>query len=481
MRLPELLLSRRLFPAVLVFTVLSIINIRPTLATESLMGRAQHRHPSLRQFWRAVEEDLEEDIEDLEPSWFRQKHLTGKWAGQRDLLASWGITPSLTYVSNILGNPVGGQRKKAAYTGNIGLDIQVDFEKLAGFTGLTFHVSGSWRSGNNLSTEAIGNIFTVSNLFGGETIRLYALYFEQSFLNDTVNVMLGRFGVGDEFLTSPLYSVFLNNAIDGNPISVPINIPTFSSASYPVAQWGLRTTFKPQPDWYVMTAVSNGDQKLARNSAHGADFSFRSHASLFAIGEIGYLHDPGGRFVDFPGNYKFGGYYDSGRFSDLYRGRHGDAYVVSGLPPAKKHNNYGLYVLIDQEVFRENDPKHIQGLTPFVGMTFAPSNINTLPFFFMGGLVYTGPLPGRDRDSAGLGFAYGPFSNELRRSQRLQQRVGGLTSGVQDFEMILELTYQYELTPHLILQPDMQYIIQPGGTGKIPDAFVLGVQIAVNL
>jgi porin len=47
--------------------------------------------------------------------------------------------------------------------------------------------------------------------------------------------------------------------------------------------------------------------------------------------------------------------------------------------------------------------------------------------------------------------------------------------------MVLELTYQIELAPHLIVQPDMQYIIQPGGTGHIPDALVLGVQFAVNL
>jgi porin len=52
---------------------------------------------------------------------------------------------------------------------------------------------------------------------------------------------------------------------------------------------------------------------------------------------------------------------------------------------------------------------------------------------------------------------------------------------VQEFEMVLEATYQCELAPHLIVQPDVQYIIQPGGTGRIPDALVLGVQVAVNL
>jgi porin len=33
----------------------------------------------------------------------------------------------------------------------------------------------------------------------------------------------------------------------------------------------------------------------------------------------------------------------------------------------------------------------------------------------------------------------------------------------------------------LQVQPDVQYIINPGGTGKIRDALVIGFQIAVNL
>ena len=472
---------QRLSLAAVVLISLSATCAQQSAAAESMMGQAHHRYPALRQFWRAVEEDLEEELEELEPSWFRQKHTTDKWMGQRSTLASWGILPTLTYVSNVLGNPVGGQHKKVAYDDNIGLDLHVDLEQLAGLHDLVFHVSGSMRSGRSLSAVALGNTFPVSNLFGGETIRFYALYLEQSFLEDTVSVMLGRFGVGDEFLTSPLYSVFLNNAIDGNPISVLINIPTFSSAAYPVAQWGLRATVKPKRDWYIMAAISNGDQTLARNSAHGVDFSFRHKAAIFAIGEIGYLHNQTDDSTRLPGNYKFGGYYDSGLFADLSRGNKGSASVVSSLLPRKEHNNYGFYILADQEVYRETDPKHIQGLTPFAGVTFAPSDINTFPFFFMAGLVYTGLIPGRDRDTVGFGIAYGQFSNDLRRTQHAQQHRSGSSAGMQEFEMVLELTYQIELAPHLIVQPDMQYIIQPGGTGHIPDALVLGVQFVVNL
>ena len=40
--------------------------------------------------------------------------------------------------------------------------------------------------------------------------------------------------------------------------------------------------------------------------------------------------------------------------------------------------------------------------------------------------------------------------------------------------------YRAQLSNFLYVQPNIQYIVQPGGTGSIPDAFVLGMQIGVT-
>ena len=53
--------------------------------------------------------------------------------------------------------------------------------------------------------------------------------------------------------------------------------------------------------------------------------------------------------------------------------------------------------------------------------------------------------------------------------------------GVQKYEAVLELTYRlYFRKSALFFQPDLQYVIRPGGTGKFDDALVLGCQIGVN-
>ena len=49
-----------------------------------------------------------------------------------------------------------------------------------------------------------------------------------------------------------------------------------------------------------------------------------------------------------------------------------------------------------------------------------------------------------------------------------------------DHEAVVELTYQYALTPWLQLQPDLQYIIHPGSSAALKDAFVQGVRAGVR-
>jgi porin len=129
------------------------------------------------------------------------------------------------------------------------------------------------------------------------------------------------------------------------------------------------------------------------------------------------------------------------------------------------HGNYGDYVLVDQMVCREDGSQHTRGLTPFATVAFAPSNRNTLPWFYSAGLVYTGLIPGRENDTAAFGLAFGEFSKYLKG---------------QNDEMVLEWTYAMTLAPWLTLQPDVQYIVKPSGMSHIANALVLGMQIAVN-
>jgi porin len=88
--------------------------------------------------------------------------------------------------------------------------------------------------------------------------------------------------------------------------------------------------------------------------------------------------------------------------------------------------------------------------------------------------VYCGLFPSRDQDAAVFGLAYGQFSNDYSNAGAAYR--GNPAS----YEMALEWGYRVQLNRFFYVQPDLQYIIRPGGTGNIPDAFVLGAQIGVS-
>ena len=77
-------------------------------------------------------------------------------------------------------------------------------------------------------------------------------------------------------------------------------------------------------------------------------------------------------------------------------------------------------------------------------------------------------------------YVAGHFSSDLRHAQEREQQLDS-SAGLQDYETVLEWTYRlYFRKSAVFFQPDIQYVIQPGGTGHIGDALVLGCQIGIN-
>ncbi len=459
------------------FTAALLLAPPPPVAegAEDAASADHAQHPARRQF--PLEQFSLETLEEEAESWLDRPYLTGDWGGLRTRLLRLGVAPTLTFVTDVLGNPVGGESKALRETDNLGLDVGFDLQRLLGWAGGLFHVSFSLRSGKSLSDEAIGNVFNVAQVCCAHTFRLVDVYFEQSLLGDALNIQAGRIAAGDDFLTSPLYWSFVQSGINGNPAGIFFNVPL---SVYPTATWGLRALAAPLRSLYVMAGVYNGDATLGANDKHGVDWSMRG--PLFAIAEIGYRLNQGPGATGLAGNYKIGGYYDDGEFPDLFRDIAGGSAASSGLPPQMHHGNGGFYVLMDQMVYREGGPGSRQGLTPFVALLFAPdTSVNALPFFVNGGLVYRGLLPARPKDTLGVGAIYGAFSDQLRRSQRDARRAGASGTGVQTSELALEMTYTIRVAPSVQVQPDVQYIINPGGSRKIPDALVIGFQLSLNL
>lgn len=76
-------------------------------------------------------------------------------------------------------------------------------------------------------------------------------------------------------------------------------------------------------------------------------------------------------------------------------------------------------------------------------------------------------------DTMSIGFAYGHLSNGARSSLRSQN------INPTDSEMVVELTYQAPITRWLIVQPDLQYFINPGANSELTNALVIEARATV--
>src|ERR1700712_5487318 len=90
-------------------------------------------------------------------------------------LADWGVALSATYIGEVLGNASGGIRRGVVYDGRLDLGVDVDLEKLTGWSGATFHANIYQIHGDGLSRDYVGNLMLVSGIEAYPSTRLYEL------------------------------------------------------------------------------------------------------------------------------------------------------------------------------------------------------------------------------------------------------------------------------------------------------------------
>jgi porin len=385
-------------------------------------------------------------------SWLAQDSAACDWGGLRSRAEAAGLTVDGYYQTDLLANPIGGERQGFAYAGLTEVALDFDLGQIAGLEGTSFSIAGYWASGDDLSDTRIGNLIGVAQAFNGRTVGLGRMYLEQELLEGKLDIAIGRLSAGDDFATSDLYENYVSTGINSNPFAILENLPSFTAD--PIAQWGVRAILQPTSQVRLAAGVYNADPDVFRDGQHGVDFALNPDDGVLAIAEAGYQWYEAKDASDLPGSVTFGGYFDSSDFDFLDE---------SGR---SREGNYGFYLLLDQGLYREGGPGSDQGLTPWGALTLAPDQqINTIPFSAAGGLVYQGLIPGRDDDLTALAVYYGEFSDE---------------SQDQNAETVIEANHRLQLAPWLYVTPDFQYIIRPNGQSDIDDAAVFGGEIGVE-
>jgi porin len=387
--------------------------------------------------------------------------LLGNIGGLRTTLGNYGITLGLNDSENLLGNLSGGVKTGATMQGVTTATVDIDTAKAFGLAGGTFHISALQIHGQPLSAPYLDNLQAANGNEAEDATRLWELWYDQQFFNNKFDLKIGQQGIDNEFMGSTYSGLFINT-MAGWPL-VPSDDLYGGGPAFPLSSLGIRIQAPLSGSTNLLAGVFDDNpgggrfgedaQYLDRN---GAKFNLNTGA-LF-IAELQYTT----QLNSLPGTYKIGGWYDTGAYPDQRFGTDG----LSLANPASNgnarlhHGNYSLYGVVDQTIWKSGDAKTLNIFGRIMG---APDDQNFIDFAFNGGLTLTAPLSGRDNDSAGIDFGIGRVSS---RAADLDHDAGAPKPTTEE---MLELTYQAQATPWLILQPDLQYVINPGGGVQDPD------------
>jgi porin len=400
----------------------------------------------------------------------------GPDASARAALAAKGVTYGINYIGEAFTNS-GGAKDGSIYLGRLELLVDADLEKLWGVKGLTFHANAYQIHGAGLGNNLGGPIMAISSIEAQPSTRLFELWLEQKF-GERVSVRAGQLAVDSEFFTTDTGANFINSTFGWAGVWAA-DLPNGGNA-YPLATPGARAKVTLTDSLTLLAAVYNGnpaDENGQYSNKYGTDF--RTQDDPFLIQELQYsynkrpdggskdggkggLKDYGasGGVTGLPGTIKLGAWQHT---DDRYF----PAIDGSGKP---FDSNYGFYASIDQQIFAlPGDPS--KGVNVFGRIAGAPAGRNAVDFYFDGGMVFSGFVQSRPDDSFGVGFAYAQVSDDAL--------VNPAPDFDRKFEAVAELFYKAQIVPGLTIQPDLQYMWNPGANSANENAIYGGLRVSI--
>ncbi|WP_418115481.1 carbohydrate porin [Sorlinia euscelidii] len=409
------------------------------------------------------------------------EHLLKSWWGGRNWLMKHGIDVIPAYMLEAAGNVSGGLSQGAAYTGRFGIDLEIDWAKLAGLRGLKSHTLFVSNSGRDLSADRLNNDpYSIMELNGriGTFVRLQFAYVTQDLANDHLQIGAGRANQSLFFDSSPLYCMFLSLAICRVPRALTgANPDGFYSGSK--TNWGGYVRYRPVTPFYMQ--VGAFEVSRSHGGASGFSWSIRETNGVNLPFEIGW--QPGGGAGERPSHFALGGYYDHAPVHDVYWDDFGNARILSRLPGRRSHSHTAFWAQFDHMIKR-NTASNVGGLIIFANFTRTDPNISIFKQQATIGFEDVGEIGTRPKDGFGVQVTYAWASHAMRSGQKLHYRQygrypGGLYSA-QSYEMIIEAQYSFHLYRAVDLQPDFQYIVHPNSQKGIRNATVFGGRARVN-
>lgn len=382
-------------------------------------------------------------------AWLASDRATGDWAGARTWLGDHGLNLEASWFMDSSRGFLHAPTQRWATRSLADVNVALDLEKSIGWSGASIFADAYGLWGHEAAVD-LGDFQSTSALDAGDDFfELAELWFEQRLFDDAVRIKIGKVDANSEFGFTDIAGEFVHASGAWSPTF-------FQMPTYPDPATAAIVFVYPTEHLYAGVGVFDGAAAAgARTGLRGPETFFDGDDGFYVISEMGLMWDGAGAGLG-TGRLAVAPWVHTGNFA-RFDGRR----VVD--------DTSGVWVNLEQQLWRENpsDSEDEQGISAYLRTGYADGDVSDVTNDIGAGLVWRGPLPGRDEDSSGLMVSWARLSKSR-------------DAGYDGNETAYELYYRFRLSGFLSLLTDFQYIAQPSGTKGKSDVLVSGLRVELN-
>jgi porin len=405
---------------------------------------------------------------DYAGGWATRPALSGDWGGLRQRLADGGLTFEVEWFQVGQDLADGGLEERGTYVSNLDYSLKLDLMRMGLLPGALISLRGQSRFGETVNGDT--GVLLPENTYSyfpftiaiddDVPIALTELNYLQ-FVTDEVGFLVGKVTTmanRNEFAGGEGRSQFMNMQL--------LWSATFAEIA-PYSTLAVGGLWAPSPNVNVSTMLMN-----TADASRSTGFDdIGEGTSWWTSADVQY------RLGDLPGGVGLGGIY---AFDGDFAGIGGlNIDPGSGLSLERKSSSWAVsasgwqYLLTEEPtpglIDLDDGRQDLQGIGAFLMLSVADRDTNPVSWSVSTGFAGKGLIPGRDHDSAGLGYFYNRLQDSRgTRRDRLDRTAQGF-----------EAYYNIALARAADLSLDFQWT--QSAFSNVDDAIVVGLRLDVRL
>ncbi len=372
--------------------------------------------------------------------------LSALTLGMTRLASGQGPVPislQASYVGDFTNNVRGGITTGSGFLGMAAVTIVIEAPEGSALAGGSLLLKAVNTHGAQPSALLTGDFQVMTNIEAGDHTYLQEAWYSQR-LGD-VSLTFGLQDMNAKFAVNEYSCMYLNSSF-GVHSTIASNV---AAPVFPLTSLAGTVAWNATDRLLLLASVFDGAPLAFERNPHNLKWHFSPRDGIFGVCEAQFRI---GREDALHGWVKAGVY-------EFDRTASGGMAADSEEPVIR--NNYGLYFTYDQTV--AGIANTAGGVAVFARASISPERYNDNYHFAGAGVNYYGFFREDGSDAAGIAVAH-----------------AGLGSAAD--ETVIELTYRTPVMNGITLQPDVQYIINPGGTGEaLPNCMAVTVRCGVEL